>query len=112
MTYTVRLSGIAIGYSELEQDERPAGLRRGAFRPAAGYDLVEPIFRLAVQAPPTDAGGSSESERMARYRQARAALPLELIDATGARVPTTYIHIEDLRPEQGPDAIRLEVAEG
>jgi hypothetical protein len=112
MTYTVRLSGIAIGYSELEQGKRPGGLRCGAFRPAAGYDLVEPIFRLAAEAMPADAGGSPDGERMARYHKARAALPLELVDATGARVPTTYIHIEDLRAERGPDAIRLEVAEG
>ena len=48
MKHTVKLAGVIIGHSELEETDRALGRAWGAFRPGFGYDLVQPIFKLVV----------------------------------------------------------------
>ena len=87
--YTVRLQGLTVGHSELEQLDRARRLARGPFRPGLGYELVEPIFQLGAGERGDDAGQAE------RYERARAALALELVDATGHRLATQAIHVRD-----------------
>ena len=54
MRHTVRLHGVIVGHSELENIEPGVGRAWGAFRPGLGYDLVQPVFRLFAQAVPRD----------------------------------------------------------
>jgi hypothetical protein len=91
MPYTVRLRGIAVGYSDLEERDPATRTVRGELRPGLGYDLIEPIFQLRAQAM-AGAGGADE-DGLCRYRQARAALALEIVDAGGTRVPAADIVI-------------------
>jgi hypothetical protein len=80
LSFTVRLRGIIVGRAELDSPPDPStGLRSGAFRPGPGYNLVEPLFQLSGQ----------------RYEHAMQALRLELLDDTGAVVPTRTIDIRD-----------------
>jgi hypothetical protein len=86
MSFTLTMSGVIVGRSEL--DVRDAGRRvvAGAFRPGLGYELAQPVFSLYESA----AGDSSALER---YRKAREALRLTLSDSSGAPVPVRELHI-------------------
>ena len=56
MRHTLKLNGVVIGWSELEEVD-PADRRVwGQFHPGFGYDLVEPVFRLFVEATPMPGG--------------------------------------------------------
>ena len=50
MKHTLKLHGVIVGHSDLEHSERGVGRAWGAFRPALGYDLVQPVFRLYAKA--------------------------------------------------------------
>jgi hypothetical protein len=106
--HTLKLHGVIVGHSELEHGERGTGRAWGSFRPGLGYDLVQPIFRLYAQAVARD-GSSQDGAKLERYYKARDALKLELVDASGASIPTSTIHIADYTIEDGPDAIELDV---
>jgi hypothetical protein len=108
MRHTVKLHGVIVGHSELEHAERDTGRAWGAFRPALGYDLIQPVFRLFSQAVPTD-GSSRDEAKLQRYYAARDALHLTLEDAAGLSIPTSAIHIADYTVEAGPSAIALDV---
>lgn len=103
MRHTVRLKGVIVGHSELEQVDRGVGRAWGDFRPGLGYELVQPVFRLFSEAVPRD-GSMKDSARLERYYKARDTLALELVDADGALIRTSTIHIADYPNEQGAEA--------
>ena len=107
MRHTVRLHGVIVGHSELENIEPDLGRAWGQFRPGVGYELVQPVFRLFAQAVPRD--GSEDKALLQRYYDARDALNLELIAADGTPIRTSGIHIVDYTIEEGPAAIALDV---
>ena len=109
MRHTVKLHGVIVGHSELEQ--RDPGTRRawGRFRPGLGYELVQPVFRLFTEAVPMRGGEPRDEDKLARYHAARDKLGLELVDASGRRIGTSAIHISDYTHQQGSDALELEV---
>lgn len=103
-TYTLRLRGIAVGYTELEERDPATGVACGTLRPGLGFDLVEPVFRLRADA--ADAGGAARTELLERYRKASEALPLELVNAAGRRVGASELVV--LLPGDGEATPRLE----
>jgi hypothetical protein len=109
MRHTLRLAGVVIGYSELENASPSLGRARGEFRPGVGYDLVQPVFRLFAEAIPTPGGEVVDEEKLARYLRSRDALGLALEDADGTLVPTSAIHIADYAEARGPAAREIEV---
>jgi hypothetical protein len=106
--HTLKLHGVIVGHSELEHSERGVGRAWGAFRPALGYELVQPVFRLYSKAVDAD-GSEQDAQMLERYYKARDALNLELTDASGGSIPTSTIHIADYTIEDGPSAIQLDV---
>src|SRR3954453_14891570 len=109
MRHTLKLHGIIVGHSQLE--EVVAADRRvwGQFHPGIGYELVQPIFRLFAEATPMPGGEPLDQIKVERYMEAGHKLPLELVDDTGKRIETAGIHIADYSVERGPDAISLDV---
>jgi hypothetical protein len=108
MRHTIRLHGVIVGHSELEQIDRESGRAWGRFRPGLGFDLVQPIFRLFAEACPRD-GSAQDAAKLESYRGARDALKLELLDAQGTLIPTSTIHIADYREGSSAADIELEV---
>src|SRR5215216_5320065 len=108
MRHTVKLNGVIVGHSELENTEPDLGRAWGAFRPGLGYELVQPVFRLFAQAVPRD-GSAKNTETLERYYKARDALRLQLEDAGGRPIRTSAIHIADYTVEEGEKAIELDV---
>lgn len=93
--HTVTLHAVAVGYSDLEEIDPLQGVARGVFRPGIGYDLVQPIFRLFVEAVPTPGGDVVDRDKLERYHKSRDALALALEDDAGRRIRTSAIHIAD-----------------
>jgi hypothetical protein len=108
MKHTVRLHGVVIGYSELEDVEPSLGRARGRFRPGTGYELVQPVFRLYAEAVPAPGGEVSDAEKLDRYHRSRDALGLALEDGDGQTIHTSAIHISDYS-DQRDGSIDLEV---
>ena len=106
--HTVKLHGIAVGYSELEDIEPSLGRARGRFRPGAGYDLVQPVFRLFTEAVPAPGADVTDEEKLDRYHKSRDALGLSLEDDSGRSIRTSAIHISDYSERRG-GTIELEV---
>jgi hypothetical protein len=106
--HTVRLHGVIVGHSELENVEPELGRAWGRLRPGLGYELVQPVFRIFAQATPRD-GSSKDQAALERYYNSRDALDLELVDASGRRIRTSAIHIADYTIEEGRDALELDV---
>jgi hypothetical protein len=104
----VRLHGIAIGYSDLEDVEPALGRARGQFRPGVGYDLVEPVFRLFTEAVPVPGADVTDEAKLDRYHRSRDALGLSLEDDSGRAIRTSAIHISDYSERRG-GSIELEV---
>jgi hypothetical protein len=86
MSFTLKMSGVIVGRSELENRDPTGSRATGAFRPGLGYDLVQPIFALYE-------GAGDNAEALARYRKSRDALRLELIDSSGNAVAVRELHI-------------------
>jgi hypothetical protein len=101
MRHTLKLHGVVIGWSDLEQVEPELGRARGRFRPGVGYDLVQPVFRLYAEAVPRADVASRDDAKLERYYRSRDALQLELFDPAGRRVPTSTIHIADYSDRDG-----------
>ena len=109
MRHTVKMHGLVVGHSDLEQRDVTTGRAWGRFRPGLAYELVQPVFRLFMEAVPMRGGEPRDEEKLARYHAARDKLGLELVDATGRTVGTSAIHIADYTEKQGNDPIELEV---
>ena len=107
--HTVKLHGVIVGHSDLEQRDVSARRAWGRFRPGLGYELVEPVFRLFVQAVPLPGGEPMDEALLERYHAARDRLGLELVDATGRTIETAGIHISDYTKVKGKDGLELEV---
>jgi len=86
MSFTLSMSGVIVGRSELEHRDSAQRLASGAFRPGLGYDLAQPIFALYERA-------AGDADALSRYRKAREALRLELTDSSGKRVTVRELHI-------------------
>lgn len=109
MRHVVRLAGVVVGYSELEDASPGDGRARGHFRPGIGYELVEPVFRLFVEAVPRRGGRIADETKLERYHRSRDALGLTLEEADGTVVKTSGIHIADYASAQGAEGRALEV---
>ena len=109
MRHTLKLNGIIIGHSELEEVDAVDRRVWGQFHPGFGYELVQPIFRLFVEATPMPGGEPLDQIKLARYLEARDKLPLELVDDRGRTIRTAAIHIADYSEKRGPDAMSLDV---
>jgi hypothetical protein len=107
--HTVKMQGLIVGHSELEQRDAAARRAWGRFRPGLAYELVQPIFRLFIEAVPMRGGEPRDEEKLARYHSARDKLGLELVDAEGRTIDATVIHIADYTEKEGKDAIELDV---
>lgn len=99
MTFTLTMSGVIVGKSELENRDPGRRVASGVFRPGLGYELAQPVFALYESA-------ANDAELMARYRQSRDALRLELTDSSGARVNVRELNI---RADGGGGSPVLEV---
>jgi hypothetical protein len=86
MSYTLTMSGVIVGRSELELRDASRRVASGAFRPGLGYDLAQPVFALHDSA-------SGDPSALDRYRKAREALRLTLTDASGTSVSLRQLHI-------------------
>jgi len=101
MRHTVRLHGVVIGYSELEDVDPTLGRARGRFRPGTGYELVQPVFKLFPENG-TDLRGSSKLRwKKSKRASSRDALGLALEDDTGRPIRTSAIHISDYSARKG-----------
>jgi hypothetical protein len=107
--HTVKMHGLIVGYSELEQRDASARRAWGQFRPGLAYELVQPVFQLFTEAVPMRGGEPRDEDKLARYHAARDKLGLELVDAAGRTIATSAIHIADYTQKQGNAAIELEV---
>jgi hypothetical protein len=107
--HTVKLHGVTVGHSELEESAPSEGRAWGKFRPGLGYELVQPIFRLFTEAVPMPGGEPMDEEKLERYHAARDKLGLQLVDATGQAIATSAIHIADYSKEGGEGKLELEV---
>jgi hypothetical protein len=106
--HTVKLHGIAVGYSDLESVDPALGRARGVFRPGVGYDLVQPVFKLFAEAVPPPGGTVVDAEKLDRYHKSRDALDLTLEDDSGRTIRTNGIHIIDYG-DRREGTIELEV---
>ena len=103
MSFTVLMSGVIVGRSELESRDALRRVARGVFRPGLGYELAEPIFALY------DSVGD-DAEALARYRKARQALRLQLTSSAGSAVTVRDLHIRrDPSARRGEPALVLEI---
>lgn len=93
--HTVKLHGITVGYSDLENADPSLGKARGKFRPGVGYDLVQPVFRLYAEAVPVPGAAVADEAKLSRYHRSRDALGLSLEDDSGESIETSAIHISD-----------------
>lgn len=109
MRHTVKMQGLIVGHSDLEQRDASARRAWGQFRPGLAYELVQPIFRLFTEAVPMRGGEPRDRDKLARYHAARDKLGLELVDAEGRTIDTAAIHIADYTEQQGRTAIELDV---
>ena len=108
MPHTLRLHGVIVGHSDLENAEPELGRAWGVFRPADGYELVQPVFRLFARAVPHD-GSARNAAGLDRYYKARDALNLELQDGSGRTLRTSAIHIVDYSVESAEIPLQLDV---
>jgi hypothetical protein len=106
--HTLKLHGIAVGYSDLEVIEPALGRARGVFRPGVGYDLVQPVFRLFAEAVPGPGADVVDQDKLDRYHKSRDALGLVLEDDTGRVIGASAIHISDYS-DRRKGTIELEV---
>jgi hypothetical protein len=109
MRHTLKLNGIIVGHSELEEVDAVDRRVWGQFHPGFGYELVQPIFRLFSEATPMPGGEPRDQIKLAQYFAARDKLPLQLVDHRGRPIKTAAIHIADYSEERGPEAMSLDV---
>ena len=109
MRHTVKLRGVVVGHSDLEEADPSLGRAWGAFRPGFGYELVQPIFRLYSAAVPVKGGPPADEEKLGRYHAARDRLGLILVNSAGEQIATSAIHIADYSIEGSKAGMELDV---
>jgi len=95
MSFTLTMSGVIVGRTDLESRDAVRKVALGTFRPGLGYELAQPVFDLYEAAGSDPAG-------LDRYRRARDELRLQLTDAGGSQVRFRDLHIrraKDTVPE-------------
>ena len=97
MSFTLTMSGVIVGRSELELRDASRRVASGAFRPGLGYDLAQPVFALHESA-------NGDPATADRYRKAREALRLELSDASGRSVSHSELHIRPTADGESSDS--------
>jgi hypothetical protein len=80
-SFVLKLHGVIVGRSDLEERDGVSRRVSGVFRPGPGYELVEPVFALRTSDP-------------ARYRRALEKLKLDLVDSTGTAFAVSDVAIE------------------
>ncbi len=80
MAFALKLHGILLGRSELEDRDPSTRFVEGVFHPGTGYALVEPIFTLRLTNPE-------------RYVKARDTLTFELAGDDGASLRASDVEI-------------------
>jgi hypothetical protein len=107
MSYVVRMSGIIVGRSALEDVDSFSLTASGEFRPGLGYDVAEPVFALYDAAMAMD-DATARRQALERFTKARDAMRLELVDEQGTRLAARDARVT--RAGRGPNAtLRLEV---
>ena|SRR5688572_1045041 len=104
MSFTLSMSGVIVGRSELETRDPVRRVARGVFRPGLGYELAEPVFNLSSV-------NSGDAEAQARYRKAKDALQLQLADSLGKPIKVRELHIRrepSASPGKGQLVIEIE----
>lgn len=103
MSFTLTMSGVIVGRSDLERRDEGSRVARGAFRPGLGYDMTQPIFALFT-------ARDGDPDALARYRKAKSALKLQLTDAAGTPIRVKELHVRpDPDVPAGKNALMLEV---
>ena len=102
MSFVLSMSGVIVGRSDLEHRDAERGLARGAFRPALGYELVQPVLDLYP-------GSAGDGEAMERYRRAREALRLRLVDGAGTPVTIRDVHITAVESGSPTSGYEIEI---
>lgn len=101
MSFTLSMSGVIVGRSELEHRDSATRIASGVFRPGLGYELVQPIFALY---------DPSNAETLERYRKSREALRLQLTSASGAPIAIRDLHIRrNADPDAAANALVIEI---
>ena len=108
MRHTVRLHGVVIGYSELEDVEPSWDARAAAFARAPDTSSCSPSSGCSSRRFPLPARTASDAAKLERYHRSRDALGLALEDDTGRAIRTSAIHISDYSEQRG-GSIDLEV---
>ena len=109
MRHTLKLNGIIIGHSQLEEIDAENRRVWGEFHPGMGYELVQPIFLLFSEATPMPGGEPRDQIKLAQYLEARDKLPFDLVDDRGRRIDTSAIHIADYSQNPAYGAMSLDV---
>jgi hypothetical protein len=101
MEHILKLNEIIVGRAKLAPAPHDLREARGPFRPGVGYELVEPVFSLYVQARQRRAAGQDDSDLLERFRRAKTALPLRLVDRGGRERPMTDVVIIPIEAPSG-----------
>ena len=92
MSFTLSMSNVIVGRSELEERDPSRRRATGVFRPGLGYELAQPVFELYDAA-------QGNAAALSRYRQARDLLRLTLAGPSGAAVSLRDLRVR--RTETG-----------
>jgi len=102
MSFTLTMSNVIVGRSELENRDPARRAATGVFRPGLGYDLAQPVFDLYD-------GAAGDPAALARYRQARDALRLTLASASGAAVAVRELRVRRTGDSTAAPSLILEI---
>jgi len=83
------------------------GIASDDFLPSKDYHMVQPIFRIYIEA--TVNGASHDSEMLERYYRERDSLDLTVRLPDGEVISTQFVHIEDLSVELGEMGVTIAV---
>ncbi|WP_444905051.1 hypothetical protein ACJJIU_10170 [Microbulbifer sp. CnH-101-E] len=87
MNYYILSKNLYLGQSRLEHADLSMGMVHGRFIQGPGYQKVKSVFKLFA------------SKQYDEYHQKRDDLELTLLDESGNKISTGFIHIEDYSPE-------------
>lgn len=108
MRYSLKLKQVTVGHSDFEHRDASQRTARGAFRPGLGWDLIEPIFALEVEAYRAMTEGVPDESLLTRFLQARDALGLTLVDAHGRLVGCSDVRITSAERDGAETGLEIE----